>query len=335
MKNYTSSDIELSLIRDQKVAIIGYGNQGAAHAQNLRDSGVDVIVGARIDSATGFKAEKDKFIVLPVREAAYAADVIMIMAPDEMHQEIYETEIAPEMTAGKTLGFCHGFSVHFGFIKAPAHTDVIMISPKVPGYVLRENYLSSQGSLCLAATAQNPSGRAFNLALSYAAAISGGDAGILESTFGDECETNLFGEQAVLCGGIPEIIKAGYDTLVEAGYPEELAYSECLNQTKLLVDLIVAGGIKYMREKISNTAEYGGIVSGSRIVDDHARQKMREVLADVRSGQFAQEWMNEHKNGNPNFQKLRDAEARHGSEAIGAEMRFMMHGTKTVKRKAG
>lgn len=331
MRVFHRADISLNFIKDRQVAIIGYGNQGAAHAQNLRDSGIKVIIGARENSKAGEKARAAGFDVVSTVAAARAADIIMIMTPDETHQAVYE-EIESELSAKKTLGFCHGLAAHFGFIQPRADMDMILASPKVPGYVLRENYLAGKGSLCLAGVWQNPSGSAMEIALAYAATISGGDAGILESTFGDECETNLFGEQAVLCGGIPEVIKAAYDTLVDAGYPEELAYSECLNQTKLLVDLIVAGGIKFMREKISNTAEYGGLVSGSRIINDQTRAEMKQILSEIRSGQFAREWMAENKNGLQNFQKLRDEEAQHGTEETGKYMRSLMQGGEAKRR---
>lgn len=333
MKAYPVAEINSQLIHGYCIAIIGYGNQGSAHAQNLRDSGIKTIIGARENSKAGERARATGFDVMSTVAAARAADIIMIMTPDETHQAVYE-EIVGELSAKKTLGFCHGLAAHFGFIKPRQDMDVILASPKVPGYVLRENYLSGKGSLCLAGIWQNPSGRAMDVALAYTATISGGDAGILESTFGDECETNLFGEQAVLCGGIPEVIKAAYDTLVDAGYPEELAYSECLNQTKLLVDLIVAGGIKFMREKISNTAEYGGLVSGGRIINDQTREEMKQILSEIRSGQFAREWMAENKSGLKYFQKLRDAEAQHGTEKTGKYMRGLMQGGET-KRKAG
>jgi len=332
MRIYQASETNPALIKKQKIAIIGYGNQGAAHAENLRDSSAEVIIGARENSQKAEAARAKKFTVLSAVGAARAADIVMIMTPDETHQAVYQ-EISAELTPQKILGFCHGLAVHFGYIQPPPDLDVMLVSPKVPGYVLRENYQSGKGSLILAGIWQNPSGRAMDMALSYATAISGGDAGILESTFGDECITNLFGEQAVLCGGIPEVIKAAYDTLVEAGYPEELAYSECVNQSKLLVDLIVKGGIKFMREKISNTAEYGGLVSGPRVINDGVRAEMKEILTEIRSGAFAQTWMDENKNGLKNLQQLRQAESRHGTEKTGQQMRSLMQGS-AEERKA-
>ena len=319
-----------------QVAIIGYGNQGAAHAQNLRDGGVDVIVGARAGSADGARARDAGFSVMLPNAASVQADMVMIMTPDETHAQVYADHVVPHLRAGKILGFCHGLAIHFKQITPPANVDVILVSPKVPGYVLRQNFVEGRTSLCLAAVHQDASGRAWDIARGYAAAVSGDAAGVMDSTFEDECVTNLFGEQAVLCGGIPEIIKAAFDTLVDAGYPAELAWSECLNQTKLLVDLIVAGGIKHMREKISNTAEYGGLVSGPRIVNDAARAEMKKILDEIRSGEFARAWLTENAGGNKNFQKLRDAEAQHGSEAVGMRMRAMIQGDmQPHKRKAG
>jgi ketol-acid reductoisomerase len=334
MKLFHHQDIRHSLIADKTIAVIGYGNQGAAHAQNLRDSGINVIVGARANSASGERARAAGFTVMKNSDAVQTAAIVMLMTPDETHHKIYAADIVPHLNNKKTLGFCHGLAVHFGYITPPVDVDVILVSPKVPGYVLRQNHQTARGSLCLVGAHQNPSGQALNIALAYAAAISGGDAGLLESSFEDECVTNLFGEQAVLCGGIPEVIKAAFDTLVAAGYPEELAWSECLNQTKLLVDLIVAGGIKQMREKISNTAEYGGLISGARIIDDRARAEMQKILAEIRSGDFARAWLTENESGNKNFQKLRNAEASHASEIIGEKMRTLILGGEKNKEAA-
>ena len=326
MNLYYDADVNLQLIKTQTVAVIGYGNQGLAHAQNLRDSGVNVVVGSRAHSASGDRARADGFQVMLTAEATQAADLVMVMTPDELQPEIYARDIAPNMTAGKTLGFCHGICVHFGLITPPKDMDVILVGPKAPGYAVRAQYQNGKGSLCLVATAQNVTGRALDFALSYASAIGGGKAGILETTFGDECETNLFGEQAVLVGGVPEIIKAAFDTCVAAGYPPELAYSECLHQMKLVMDLIFADGIKGMRERISNTAEYGGLKTGARLINSAVRDEMKKVLNEIHSGAFVREWMAEYHGGGKHFQAMRNAEAQHGSEDVGARMRAMMLG---------
>jgi ketol-acid reductoisomerase len=336
MQPLYDQDIDQNLIKTMTVAVIGYGNQGAAHAQNLRDSGVRVVVGSRADSKSGTKAKARAagFDVMTAAEATRAADLIMMMTPDELQPEIYAAEIAPNLRAGQRLGFCHGMAVHFGLIKPRADMDVILVGPKAPGYAVRAQYQAGHGALCLVAAAQNPTGHAMDIALSYAAAIGGGKAGILQTTFRDECETNLFGEQAVLTGGVPELIKAAFDTLVDAGYPAELAYTECLHQTKLLVDLIFAHGIKGMRERISGTAHYGGLKTGARLINQAVRDDMKKTLAEIQSGEFVREWMAESASGGKHFQAMRDAESQHRTEAIGARVRAIMLGNPAKDKAA-
>ncbi|MDX2237362.1 MAG: ketol-acid reductoisomerase [Hyphomonadaceae bacterium] len=325
MRVYYDRDADLALIQSKTVAIVGYGSQGHAHALNLRDSGVNnVIVALKKTSPTVKKAEGEGLKVMTVSEAAKAADVIMILAPDELQAEVYAGEIAPHMKAGKTLLFGHGFNVHFKLIEAPADVDVGMVAPKGPGHTVRGEYLKGGGVPTLVAVHQNPSGRALELSLSYASAIGGGRSGIIETNFREECETDLFGEQAVLCGGLVELIRAGFETLVEAGYAPEMAYFECLHEVKLIVDLIYEGGIANMNYSVSNTAEYGEYVTGPRIITPATKAEMKRVLEDIQSGRFARDWMLENKVGQPNFKATRRRNAEHQIEAVGEQLRGMM-----------
>jgi ketol-acid reductoisomerase len=325
MRVYYDRDADLALIQGKSVAVVGYGSQGHAHALNLRDSGVaNVMVALRPGSPSAKKAKKDKFDVVTVADAAAKADVIMVLAPDELQADLYVAEIAPAMKAGKTLLFGHGFNVHFKLIEAPPDVDVAMVAPKGPGHTVRSEFLRGGGVPCLVAVHQNPTGNALELALAYASAIGGGRAGVIETTFRDECETDLFGEQVVLCGGLVELIRAGFETLVEAGYPPEMAYFECLHEVKLIVDLVYEGGIANMNYSISNTAEYGEYVTGPRIVTEATKAEMKRVLADIQSGRFARDWMLENKVGQPSFKAHRRMVADHPIEDIGAKLRAMM-----------
>ncbi|MBI1252689.1 MAG: ketol-acid reductoisomerase [Alphaproteobacteria bacterium] len=325
MRVYYDRDADLALIQQRTVAIVGYGSQGHAHALNLRDSGVkNVIVALKSGSASIKKAESEGLKVMTVSDAAQAADVIMILAPDEVQAEIYAGEIAPHMKAGKTLLFGHGFNVHFRLIEAPGDVDVGMVAPKGPGHTVRGEYLKGGGVPSLVAVHQNPSGRALEVCLAYASAIGGGRSGVIETNFREECETDLFGEQAVLCGGLVELIRAGFETLTEAGYAPEMAYFECLHEVKLIVDLIYEGGIANMNYSVSNTAEYGEYVTGPRIITAETKAEMKRVLEDIQSGRFARDWMLENKVGQPNFKATRRRNAEHPIEAVGEQLRGMM-----------
>ena len=325
MRVYYDRDANANLIKGRKVAVIGYGSQGHAHAANMRDSGVaEVAVALREGSASAAKAEEAGFPAMSVADAARWADVMMMAAPDELQAGIYAEHLAPNMKDGAALAFAHGLNVHFGLIEPRADLDVFMIAPKGPGHTVRSEYARGGGVPCLVAVAQDSSGDALEIALSYASAIGGGRAGIIETTFKEECETDLFGEQAVLCGGLTALIAAGFETLVEAGYAPEMAYFECLHEVKLIVDLIYEGGIANMRYSISNTAEYGDYTRGSRIVDDRVKRSMRRVLADIQSGRFAGEWMNECKVNQPSFKAMRRMAAEHPIEEVGARLRAMM-----------
>ena len=325
MRVYYDRDADANLIKGRKVAVIGYGSQGHAHAANMRDSGVaEVAVALREGSASAAKAEEAGFPAMSVADAARWADVMMMAAPDELQAGIYADHLAPNMKDGAALAFAHGLNVHFGLIEPRADLDVFMIAPKGPGHTVRSEYARGGGVPCLVAVAQDSSGDALEIALSYASAIGGGRAGIIETTFKEECETDLFGEQAVLCGGLTALIAAGFETLVEAGYAPEMAYFECLHEVKLIVDLIYEGGIANMRYSISNTAEYGDYTRGSRIVDDRVKRSMRRVLADIQSGRFAGEWMNECKVNQPSFKAMRRMAAEHPIEEVGARLRAMM-----------
>jgi ketol-acid reductoisomerase len=325
MKVYYDADCDLNLIKNKKVVIVGYGSQGHAHAANLRDSGVkDVRVALRPDSISVAKAKNAKFEVMTPAEAAKWADVVMILTPDELQADIYAAEIAPNIKKGASLVFAHGFNIHFGLIEPRADMDVWMVAPKGPGHTVRAEYQKGGGVPCLIAVQQDASGNAKELALSYASAMGGGRSGVIETSFKEECETDLFGEQAVLCGGLTHLIQAGYETLIEAGYAPEMAYFECLHEVKLIVDLIYEGGIANMRYSISNTAEYGDYKTGPRIITEETKKEMKRVLADIQSGRFARDWMLENKAGKPNFKASRRMSAEHPIEEVGAKLRGMM-----------
>ncbi len=324
MKVFYDKDADLSILRDKKVAIIGYGSQGHAHALNLKDSGVQVTVGLRDGSNSIAKAKNAGLTVKNIADAAKDADVVMILAPDEQHKKLYQESIEPNLKPGATLAVAHGFSIHFGFIKLRADLDVIMIAPKGPGHLVRSTFTQGGGVPCLIAVKQDASGKARSVALSYASAVGGGRAGIIETTFKDECETDLFGEQAVLCGGASHLVQAGFETLVEAGYPPEMAYFECLHELKLIVDLMYEGGIANMRYSISNTAEYGDYTRGPRIVNEQTKAEMKKILTEIQSGQFAKEWMAENETGGKRFPEMRAQAAKHPIEEVGAKLRDMM-----------
>lgn len=317
-------DADLDIILGKKVAIIGYGSQGHAHALNLRDSGVDVAVGLREGSRSAQKAKEKGLRVMSIPEATKWADVIMVLIPDQHHKRTYNEEIKPHLTAGKALGVGHGFSVHYGEIVPPEDVDVFMVAPKSPGHLVRRVYEEGAGVPCLVAVAQNPSGGALELALSYAKAIGGANAGVIETNFKDETETDLFGEQAVLCGGSEMLIRAGFETLTEAGYPPELAYFEVLHELKLIVDLYYEGGLAYMNYSISDTAEYGNYSRGPRLITDHVRAEMKKILEEIQSGQFAREWIAECDAGWPNFDDMKRDSREHPIEKVGKKLRGMM-----------
>jgi ketol-acid reductoisomerase len=325
MRVYYDRDADLARILDKKIAVVGYGSQGHAHALNLRDSGVpNVAVALRPGSASARKAEAEGLKVLPVAEAAAWADLIMILAPDELHRDIYNTEIAPHVRDGAALLVAHGLSVHFRLIEPKASIDVLMVAPKGPGHTVRGEYQKGGGVPCLVAVAQNATGNALDLGLAYASAIGGGRSGIIETTFREECETDLFGEQSVLCGGLVELIRAGFETLVEAGYAPEMAYFECLHEVKLIVDLIYEGGISNMNYSVSNTAEYGEYVSGPRVVTAETKAEMKRILKDIQEGRFVRDWMLEVAAGKPNFNAIRRRDAEHPIEEVGSRLRAMM-----------
>src|ERR1700674_1740083 len=321
---YYDNSADLALIQGKKVAIIGYGSQGHAHALNLRDSGVSVRVGLQPGSASASKAQKEGLTVNTPAEAAAWADVIMILAPDTKQPKLYRDSIAPNLTAGKTLMFAHGFNIRFGSIKPPASVDVSMIAPKAPGHRVREVFAEGGGTPALLAVEQDASGKAKALALSYAKGLGCTRAGVLETTFTEETETDLFGEQAVLCGGVSELIKAGFETLVAAGYQPEVAYFECLHELKLIVDLIYQGGLSYMRYSVSDTAEQGDYTSGPRIVTKQTRKEMNKILAEIQSGKYARQWINENKTGRKNFLAMREKGHNDQIEVVGRELREMM-----------
>ena len=312
------------LIRDRRVAVIGYGSQGHAHALNLHESGVEVIVGLRPNSSSKREAEARGLRVLSVAEAAGRADVVMLLIPDQHQRRVYETDIAACLSPGKALAFGHGFNIHYGQIAPPEGVDVFMVAPKSPGHLVRRSYEEGKGVPCLVAVAQDASGRAMDLALSYADAIGGTRAGVIETTFKDETETDLFGEQAVLCGGTEALVKAGFETLVEGGYPPELAYFECLHELKLIVDLLYEGGLAYMNHSISDTAEYGNYSRGPRLIGPAVKAEMRRILDEVQSGAFAREWIDECETGGGNMQRMREASHTHRIEIVGRKLRRMM-----------
>ncbi|GLV12722.1 ketol-acid reductoisomerase (NADP(+)) 1 [Alicyclobacillus hesperidum] len=329
-KVYYDADISIQALTHKRIAIIGYGSQGHAHAQNLRDSGFDVIVGLR-PGASWQRAEADGFTVLPVGEAVEEADVLMILLPDERQVAVYESEIRPYLHAGKALAFAHGFNIHFSQIQPPADVDVFMVAPKGPGHLVRRVYEAGGGVPALIAVHQNASGQAQELALAYARGIGAGRAGVLTTTFREETETDLFGEQAVLCGGLSALIKAGFETLVEAGYQPEIAYFECLHEMKLIVDLIYEGGLEYMRYSISDTAQWGDFTSGPRVVTAETKAEMKRILADIQSGTFAKGWILENQANRPMFNAINRREQEHPIEVVGRELRAMMPFIKSKK----
>jgi len=324
-KMYYDKDCNLELLKGKKVAVIGYGSQGHAHAQNLRDSGVDVIVGLHAASNKRKQAEEDGLKVMDTAEAARAADIIMILVPDQVQPEVFEESIKPNLKEGDVLMFAHGFNIHYNQIVPPAFVDVAMVAPKGPGHTVRSQYKEGKGVPSLVAVYQDASGMAKEYALAYASAIGAGRAGILETTFKEETETDLFGEQAVLCGGVTELMKAGFETLVNAGYQPEIAYFECIHEMKLIVDLINQGGFAMMRYSVSDTAEYGDYVTGKRIITEETRKEMRKVLEEIQNGTFASKWIAENKaGGRAAFLAMRRKEAEHQLEKVGAELRKMM-----------
>ena len=320
---YYDEDANLDLLAGKTVAIIGYGSQGHAHALNLKDSGVNVIVGLYPGSKSTAKAEAAGLTVKNVADAAKAADFIMILLPDEVQKTIYKNEIEPNLEAGNVLAFAHGFNIHFAQVLPPANVDVVMVAPKGPGHLVRRTYEQGQGVPALFAVYQDATGHARDRAMAYARGIGGTRAGILETTFREETETDLFGEQAVLCGGLSALIKAGFETLVEAGYQPELAYFECLHEVKLIVDLVVEGGLATMRDSISNTAEYGDYTRGPRVVTAQTKAEMKKILSEIQSGQFAREFVLENQAGKPGFTAMRRQEAEHPIEAVGKDLRAM------------
>ncbi|MEO6042176.1 MAG: ketol-acid reductoisomerase [Croceibacterium sp.] len=325
MKVYYDADADLNLITDKKIAVLGYGSQGHAHAQNLRDSGVkDVAIALRPGSASAKKAEAAGFKVMSNADAAKWADVVMVLAPDETQASIWNADLKANMKPGAALAFAHGLNVHFGLIEPRGDIDVIMIAPKGPGHTVRSEYQKGGGVPCLIAIHQDTSGNAHDIALAYASGVGGGRSGIIETNFREECETDLFGEQAVLCGGITHLIMAGFETLVDAGYAPEMAYFECLHETKLIVDLLYEGGIANMRYSISNTAEYGDYHTGPRIITDETKAEMKRVLEDIQSGRFVQRFMLDNAVGNPEMKAARKRQAEHPIEQTGAQLRAMM-----------
>jgi ketol-acid reductoisomerase len=321
---YYDNDADTGLIADKLVAILGYGSQGHAHALNLKDSGVDVVVGLREGSKSKAKAEAAGLRVLPTADAVREADIIMVLLPDTEQKKVYEAEIAPNLVDGNSIAFAHGFNIHFDQIAPPKGVDVWMIAPKGPGHLVRRTYDEGGGVPCLVAVEQDATGKAKQTALAYAKGIGGTRAGVLDTTFQEETETDLFGEQVVLCGGLVELIRNGFDTLVEAGYQPESAYFETLHEVKLIVDLIYEGGIAAMNYSISDTAEYGEMSRGPRVVNAQTKAEMQKILGEIQSGAFAKEWIAENENGRPNFNKMRDAAAKHPIEKVGAELRGMM-----------
>jgi ketol-acid reductoisomerase len=329
---YTDKDATLDLVRGRKVAVIGYGSQGHAHALNLKDSGVDVRVGLHEASKSRQKAQAAGLRVLSVAEAAREADLIMVLTPDETQRKIYQEDIAPHLSAGKALFFAHGFNIHYGQVKPPEDVDVVLIAPKAPGHMVRRLFEQGQGTPALIAVQQDASGQAKALGLSYARGIGATRAAVLETTFKEETETDLFGEQTVLCGGITSLVLAGYDTLVEAGYQSESAYFECLHELKLIVDMMYEGGLGWMRHSISDTAEYGDYTRGPRIVTEETRAEMKKILREIQSGQFAREWILENQAGRPSFEKLRTEAKGHPIEEVGRRVRELMSWLREAKK---
>ena len=324
MKVYYDKDANLDLLKEKTIAVLGYGSQGHAQAQNMRDSGLKVIIGQR-SGGPNFQLAKDHgFAVMSAAEAAAEADIVQILLPDQVQKAVYEKDILPSMKPGKALVFSHGFNVHFGYIKAPAGVDVWMVAPKGPGHLVRTVYTEGGGVPCLIAVAQDATGHAKDFALAQASAVGGGRAGIIETTFKDETETDLFGEQAVLCGGATQLVKYGFEVLTEAGYPPEMAYFECLHELKLIVDLLYKGGLARMRHSISDTAEFGDYYSGPKVVTPAAKEAMKQVLTDIQSGKFAEAFLGDLNSGGAKFKAYREAEANHPIEKVGKELRDMM-----------
>jgi ketol-acid reductoisomerase len=324
-KMYYEADADISLLKGKKIAVLGYGSQGHAHSQNLRDSGLDVIIAQKPGLDDNYKkAIEDGWKPVSIAEAVKEADWIHILLPDELQRKLWETDIKPNLKKGAVVGFAHGFNIVFKQIEVPKENDVVMIAPKGPGHLVRRQYEEGKGVPCLIAVEQNASGKAKELALAYAKGIGGTRGGVLETTFKEETETDLFGEQAVLCGGVVELVNAGFETLVDAGYQPEIAYFECLHEVKLIVDLMFEGGIAKMNHSISDTAEYGEYVTGKRIINDATRAEMKKVLADIQSGKFAKNWLKENEDGRPNFNKFRQDIAASRIEKVGAKLRSMM-----------
>ncbi len=323
-KIYTDKDANLKTLKDKKISIIGYGSQGHAHAQNLRDSGFNVIVGQRKGSPNYNLAVEHGFKPVSADKATQQGDLISLLIPDEVQAGVYEKEIKPHLKKGKTLLFSHGFNIHFGQVIPPKDVDVIMVAPKGPGHLVRSEYVKGGGVPCLMAIHQNPSKKAEEVALAYASGIGGGRGGVLETTFAEETETDLFGEQAVLCGGASALVKTGFETLVEAGYQPELAYFECMHELKLIVDLFYQGGLTYMRHSISNTAEFGDVTRGPRIINEDTKKEMKKILSEIQDGSFAKEWILENKEGRPKFNALVAKDKNHQLEKVGARLRKLM-----------
>lgn len=328
-KMYYEKDANLDYLKGKTVAIIGYGSQGHAHALNLKDSGINVVVGLYEGSKSAAKAKAAGLTVMNTAEAAKAADLIMILIPDEKQADVYNKEIKPNLEAGNVICFAHGFNIAYGLIEAPTDVDVIMIAPKGPGHTVRSEYLEGKGVPCLIAVEKDDSNKAKDIALAYALGIGGARAGVLETTFREETETDLFGEQAVLCGGVTALMKAGFETLVEAGYQPENAYFECIHEMKLIIDLVVAGGFEFMRYSISDTAEYGDYTIGERIITEETKKEMKKVLAEIQRGEFARNWILENQSGRPYFKARRRIEAAHQLEEVGKDLRAKMNWDKT------
>ena len=325
MRVYYDRDADINLIKDKNIVIVGYGSQGHAHAMNLRDTGFNnVAVALREGSSSRQKAENAGFKVMTPSESASWADIIMMLTPDELQSEIYSKEISDNIKEGSAIAFAHGLNIHFGLIKPKDGIDVIMMAPKGPGHTVRSEYVRGAGVPCLVAVEKDSSGNALDIGIAYCSAIGGGRAGIIETTFKEECETDLFGEQSVLCGGLTHLILAGYETLVEAGYAPEMAYFECLHEVKLIVDLLYEGGMANMRYSISNTAEYGDYSRGPRLITDETKKEMKKILGEIQSGEFAKEWMNEHRSGQTQFQSMRKKHAEHPIEKVGEKLRTLM-----------
>ncbi len=324
MKVYYDQDANLDLLKGKKIAVLGFGSQGHAHSLNLHESGMDVCVGLRKESKSWEKAEKAGLVVKETEDACKWADMIMVLLPDQNQKEVYDAVIGPNLNEGDTLIFAHGFNIHYKQIVPPANVNVMMIAPKSPGHLVRRTYLEGNGTPCLIAVYQDFDGNTKDLALAWAKGIGGTKAGVIETNFKNETETDLFGEQAVLCGGAAELVKAGFETLVEGGYPEELAYFECMHELKLIVDLFYEGGLTRMNYSVSETAEYGGYTRGPRVVTKESKEAMKEILSEIQSGQFAKEWLDECNNGQPKMKVMRKENNEHGLEGVGAKLREMM-----------